>query len=144
MVSRWETLVKIEKNLLKKNALQLMLRYKGTNGNNSYEAFNLGYERGYRGVQYNTLWATDSYAVSLDYHIPIGKTRYGTWTVAPYYDKGWFNPVHNIGVDEYESYGVGMYLYLRKIAMPGLGIVVGRNENFMGDYIAFSIGLTRD
>ena len=46
-------------------------------------------------------------------------------------DRGW---------EDTYSYGLGLLSYLKKIAFPGVGIVVGRNEDFSGNFITFQIG----
>ncbi len=141
-VFKWEAAIEWEKNLISKNALQVGLRYEATNAEDSGRALHLGQDRGYRGIQSKSLWATESVALALDYQIPIAIRSYGTWTVAPFMDAGWFNPVHELGADTYHSYGAGIYLYLKEIAIPGLGLVIGQNDDFLGGFVMFTLGFS--
>ena len=84
--------------------------------------------------------AAEIAAASADYHVPVGKTRHGTFTVAPFVDYGAYKPFIADTGGNYSSYGVGGYFFINTINLPGVGLILGRNERFMGDFAAFQIG----
>ena len=38
------------------------------------------------------------------------------------------------------SYGVGATFFIKKVNFPGLGIFYGRNNDFLGDFVSFTLG----
>jgi hypothetical protein len=106
-------------------------------------AFYLGGGLGFRGVQEKGVWAEEFYAVSVDYQIPILSNQYGTWTIAPFYDQGSIELVLKEEVSKnYHSYGIGTYFYLNKVAIPGIGFIVGHNSKFETNFYKFTIGFS--
>jgi outer membrane protein assembly factor BamA len=130
-----------DKLMFKEHALQLALNaaYLANNGNVG-NALMFGRVKGFRGIEPNGLWTREIAAASADYQIPVGKTKHGTFTVAPFMDYGVYKPFISGAGDNYLSYGIGGYLFINTINLPGVGLVFGRNERFMGDFAAFQIG----
>jgi len=40
----------------------------------------------------------------------------------------------------YHSYGIGSYFFLKKIAIPGIGLVIGTNTEYQDSFFKFTIG----
>jgi hypothetical protein len=57
-------------------------------------------------------------------------------------DYGIYDHVFEASHKSFAAYGVGIHLYINTIAVPGFGIEVGRNDEFMGDFINFSVGMS--
>ncbi len=129
-----------QKNIWAQHALQLRLDGTWYFDESIGDIEKQGGRKSGRGIQENGLWARRLHLLSCDYQIPIASESYGTWTVAPFVEYGlyqaYYNPHNN-----YLSYGAGAYLYLKEVAMPGMGLLVGRNERFLGDFVSFRIGM---
>jgi outer membrane protein assembly factor BamA len=136
------SLLSYQSNIWKKHALQF--RYLGSFSSKASlsDLYTIGGPKPFRGVDPAAIWATNIQAASLDYQIPIYTSGSGTWTTAPFMDYGKFNAYFN-DVDDYFSYGLGVYLYLKKVAIPGIGVVAGRNNNFIDNFFSISIGMER-
>jgi len=128
--------------LFKQHALQLALNAASlTDNGNAGDVLMFGNAKGYRGIEPNGLWTRNIAAVSADYQIPVKKMPDGIFTVAPYVDYGIYTPVSPASGNTYTAYGVGGYLFINAISMPGVvGLIIGRNEEFMGNFIAFQFG----
>ncbi len=138
-----QTTVKIEwdKLMFKKHALQFVLNSAYlTNNGNAGDVLMFGRMKGFRGIEPNGLWTREIAAASADYHIPVGKTKHGTFTVAPFMDYGLYKPFLPGAGSNYSSYGIGGYFFINTINLPGVGLVFGRNERFMGNFVAVQIG----
>ena len=128
--------------LFKKHALQLGLNA-GLQSNNEHSGDMMMYGRGkgFRGIQPNGLWTREIVAVSADYQIPLAQTGHGTFTIAPFVDYSVYKPFIAGTGSSYAAYGIGTYYFINLINLPGVGLVAGRNEDFMGTFIAFQIGM---
>ena len=100
-----------------------------------------GGTKGFRGIPSFGLWYEEGAFLSLDYNVPLTRRKYGTWTVGPFVDYGSYDHVFEASLSSYTAWGVAVNLYLNTIAIPGLGIQAGRNNEFMGDFRNFSIGM---
>jgi len=100
-----------------------------------------GRTRGYRGIQPSGLWARQMAAGSIDYQIPVAHWGHGTVTVAPFVDYGTYKPFFEGTGKYYTAYGVGAYYFINLINLPGVGFAVGNNDDFMGTFVSFSIGM---
>lgn len=100
-----------------------------------------GRSRGFRGIQPSGLWAHQAVAGSIDYQIPIAHWGHGTVTVAPFVDYGTYKPLFAGAANDYTAYGVGAYYFINSINLPGVGLVVGNNKDFMGTFVTVSIGM---
>lgn len=99
-----------------------------------------GRSRGFRGIQPLGLWARQMATGSIDYQIPIAHWGHGTVTVAPFVDYGTYKPFFAGTGNYYTAYGVGAYYFINRINLPGVGLVVGNNKDFMGTFATVSIG----
>ncbi len=100
-----------------------------------------GGARGYRGIEPNGLWTRRIITVSADYQIPVARTGHGTFTVAPFVDYGEYKPVYAGIGSNYTAYGIGGYYFVNLINLPGVGIAIGRNAEFMGNFVTVQIGM---
>ena len=139
-----QTTVKFEwdKLLFNQHALQLVLNIASlTDNGNAGDILMFGRVRGYRGIEPNGLWTRQITAVSADYQIPVKKVTHGIFTVAPFVDYGMYKPISPASGSNYAAYGVGGYFFVNSINLPGVvGVLIGRNEAFMGNFISFQLG----
>lgn len=128
--------------MFSQHALQLVLNTTNlTDNGNAGDVLMFGRVKGYRGINPNGLWTRSTTAVSADYQIPVKKVAHGIFTAAPFMDYGMYKSVSPATGNNYFAYGVGGYLFVDAISLPGvIGIVVGRNEEFMGNFISFQLG----
>jgi hypothetical protein len=140
--SRFSAEASWERNTIDTHALQLAVNYQSVFKAGERDTLRLGNKKGFRGISGNGLWARNAAAASIDYHIPFLKRKHGVWTIAPFVDYGMYNPVHSLPEDWFVAYGVGAYMYLNTFAIPGIGIVAGHNDNFMGSFLTVSAGMS--
>ncbi|MCG6969870.1 MAG: BamA/TamA family outer membrane protein [Gammaproteobacteria bacterium] len=124
----------------KKNALQLHLQSLANNTDDVRDSFKLGGNLGFRGVESAGIWAKQAHSASLDYKIPFLDVKYGTWTIGPFIDYAQFKSFDATNNQESTAYGISAFMFLKKIALPGIGINVGHNDNYLGDFVSVSIG----
>jgi hypothetical protein len=77
----------------------------------------------------------------VDYQIPIAKWDHGVVTVAPFADYGIYRAFFEGTGNNYLSHGIGAYYFINLINLPGIGLTAGVNEDFMGTFVAFQIGM---
>ncbi len=132
----WDTL------LFNQQTLQLLWNTSNLNDNgNVGDILMFGRVRGYRGIAPYGLWTRSITAASVDYQIPVKKVSHGIFTVAPFMDYGVYKSVSPATGSNYSAYGIGGYLFVDAISLPGvIGILVGRNEKFTGNFISFQLG----
>lgn len=107
------------------------------------DAPKLGGRKGFRGVLSDAIWVRHAWSVSLDYQIPVGAASFGTWTVAPFVDYGQAFLVNETRTKrnvEGLGYGGGIYLYLQRLALPGMGLVFSQNTYLHKPMVMFSLG----
>jgi hypothetical protein len=112
-----------------------------TDNGNRGDVTMYGRAKGYRGIEPNGLWTRRIVAVSVDYQIPVAKTGHGTFTVAPFVDHGEYQPFVQGSGSNYTAYGIGAYYFVNLINLPGIGLVLGKNDEFMGSFVTFQIGM---
>lgn len=131
--------------LFEKHALQLALQASSQSSDVGIgDVSNHGRTRGYRGIQPAGLWAREIVTASMDYQIPIVHWGHGTVTVAPFVDYATYKPFFAGTARDYTAYGVGAYYFMNRINLPGVGLVVGNNDKFMGGFVTISIGMAFD
>ncbi len=129
-----------DKLIFGKHALQLGLHAARQTGASVGDVSTYGRAKGYRGIQPGGLWTREVVAASADYQIPLAQRSHGTITVAPFIDYGVYKPFFEGNGSNYSAYGIGAYYFINLINLPGIGLTVGNNENFMGRFAAFQIG----
>lgn len=106
------------------------------------DMFRLGGVRGFRGIIAQGAWAEAYFSGTIDYQVPVKKMAIGTWTVAPFMDRGVID--NRGGVDttiDYYAYGVGTYVFLKEVSIPGIGIEIGKNSRYQKRFATLSFGL---
>ncbi|MBF0297739.1 MAG: hypothetical protein HQK51_03415 [Oligoflexia bacterium] len=137
---------KIEYSFIDQNNIYsnhvFQFRFSGMNliNSNLRDSIKTGGNIGYRGVQSGGLWLKSSQNLSIDYLIPFSTPNYGTWVLAPFTDYCMYKAYFNNHTD-FLSTGIGSYLYLKNIALPGLGLVLGINKKFLNNFVSFSMGM---
>ena len=131
-----------DKLLFDQHALQLVLNTASlTDNGNVGDVLMFGRVKGYRGIAPSGLWTRRITSVSADYQIPVKIVTHGIFTVAPFIDYGMYRPISPASGSNYAAYGVGGYFFVNAINLPGVvGLLVGRNEEFMGNFISFQLG----
>lgn len=137
----FEALLSWEKGVFANQVFQLSGRAAALYGDDSRDLIRAGYLRGYRGIEANGLWLRKTLAFAFDYQIPVLTSSSGVWTVAPFVDLGWFTSTIDTSREAYQSFGVGTYYFIKRIALPGIGLIVGHNADYKGDFVAFSLGM---
>jgi outer membrane protein assembly factor BamA len=103
-------------------------------------AMRIGSKLGFRGIPGEGAWTDAYYAMSTDYQIPLSSSDKGTWTLAPFLDNGFLIQQTDHKPVSYLSYGIGSYFFLNKIAIPGIGLIIGTNTEYQDTFFKFTIG----
>lgn len=144
LVEQYQLIYDWQHAVYRKHALQLRLESRAKNTDDVRDSFKLGSNLGFRGVESAGIWAKQAHSVSVDYKIPFLDIKYGTWTVGPFVDYAVFKEfdADNTGNKNKESfaYGISTFMFLKKIALPGIGIVVGYNDKYLGGFASVAIG----
>lgn len=130
-----------DKLIFEKHALQLELQGEYRMDATEADVSMFGRGKGYRGIEPNGLWTSRIVSGSADYQIPLFKRKHGFFTAAPFMDYGIYKSYFDGGSDGYLAYGIGAYYYVNFINLPGLGLAIGKNDDFMGEYVSIRIGM---
>lgn len=103
-------------------------------------ALRVGSKNGFRGIPGEGAWTNAYYALSMDYQIPLSSSGHGTWTLAPFLDNGLLIQQADNQATSYLSYGIGSYFFLKKVAIPGIGLIIGTNSEYQKNFFKFTIG----
>lgn len=131
-----------QKQFIRNNAIQLQVQLQEISDASVGDALLLGGGKGFRGVEHLGLWVNRAQSLSLDYQILVKQYGYGSWTLAPFVDITHFDPAVDLPVNSFISGGIGGYLYLKNITVPGLGMSLGYNNEFDGFFASLSLGMT--
>ena len=139
--SQIEAVLLGEKNVVGQQAIQAQLNVGYLNNGDERDLIRVGGNRGFRGIQDEGVWVDRYATLALDYQIPIWFGNLGTWTVAPFCDIGQLRqPQGEDTVVTYTAIGLGTYLYLKEVALPGVGIYAGYNDSFQETFFSATIG----
>ena len=129
-------------NIVKNHAFQLTLNHLQTFSKRFGYSLKLGGQKGLRGLPLKGIWALRSSSLSADYQIPLYFSKYGTWTFSTFLDGASLKLIKNQNESQLltSSYGVGATFFIKKVNFPGLGIFYGRNNDFLGDFVSFTLG----
>ena len=126
-----------------RNVLKISCEGMAVNSDAAVDSFQLGGRKSLQGVQDKGLWVQYLAGAVVDYHIPLREGRWGTWAAGPFASYAIYRPAADDaggGWQDTISYGLGISYYLKKVAFPGIGIVVGKNEDFSGNFVTLQIG----
>jgi len=130
-----------QKQVLKSSVIQIELNGAYLQGGDMRDAIYGGGENGLRGIPSDGVWVRKYLSVAIDYQIPILRRPGGTFTTAPFIDAGvlqeWDVESEYI---RFYSYGIGMYYFLKEMALPGFGLQIGSNKEYEKFFISFRIG----
>jgi hypothetical protein len=106
------------------------------------DAPKLGGGPGLRGFAQQTVWTKRLISCATDYQIPFYHASYGTWTTAPLFDFGWLSlATQQTQSFSYATTGIGAYLFLNQITVPGMGFACFQNHHTKALLCQFSIGM---
>lgn len=132
-----------QETMFERQVLQVLVATGGTRGGAIHDSNRIGGGRGFRGIDAKTAWAESYGALAIDYQIPIAHYASGALTIAPFIDAGRIaNRGGNNAIINYAAMGGGVYYFLKKIALPGLGLEYGYNTSYLKVFVAFSMGLS--
>lgn len=102
----------------------------------------LGGLKGFRGVPPQSLWADRYGAAALEYQVPVWTPDTGTFALAAFGETGRVRVRGGRGSSiTHVTGGVGGYVYLKGVAVPGLGVEVGANEPYARRFVSASLGV---
>ena len=129
-------------NVVKNHALQVTLTHLQTFSKRFGYALKLGGQKGLRGLPLKGVWALRSSSLAADYQIPLYFSKYGTWTFSTFLDGASLNLVKSQKESQMftSSYGIGATFFIKKVNFPGLGLFYGRNNDFLGNFVSFTLG----
>ena len=132
-----------EVNLFAKQVCQLQVIAGYLGGRDERSSFRVGGEKGFRGIPDGGAWVDELLTASLDYQVPLWFGGAGTWTVAPFLDVGYLHQP-DLGEEDvtYAAYGLGTYMYLKEVAVPGIGFQIGHNDTYQTSFFKFTIGFS--
>jgi hypothetical protein len=120
--------------------LKITGHFAATTTTDERDALKRGRSRGFRGTLQFSVWAQYYYGLILGYDIPIINWTWGTWVAGPFSDLTRIKNVNNVGYTNYFSGGLGTYLYLKKLAVPGIGFEYGWQNQTKEGFFAFNVG----
>lgn len=130
-------------NAFKDHALLLMFQGLKYENGRITDTDRVGSAKGFRGIETKTAWAKSYFSQTIEYQIPLKAFEKGTLTTAAFFDHG---RIENRGVrevtTEYSAAGAGVYFFLSRIALPGLGLEYGLNTKYQKSFVNFSVGLS--
>lgn len=127
----------------RRNVLKISCEGMAVDSDAAVDSFQLGGRKSLRGVQDKGLWVQYLAGAVVDYHLPLWEGRWGTWAAGSFASYAVYKTAEgdaDSGWQDTESYGLGLFYYLKKVAFPGVGIVAGRNEDFSGNFVTFQLG----
>lgn len=141
--NQWETLLSWQHNVFSDHALYLMASAMGYEDGRLTDSERMGSGKGFRGIETKTAWAKKYFTQTVEYQVPLKTFEKGTLTSAAFFDHG---QIENRGLGEvqtnYVAGGLGIYFYLSRIALPGLGIEWGTNSRYQKSFVNFTVGLS--
>lgn len=140
LVAQYQFYLDWQYNAILNHALEIHFESRSKNSNDVRDSYKLGGGFGFRGVESNGIWAKQANSVAFDYKIPVWDIKFGTWTIGPFIDYAVFTPYDGNASQHSFSYGASIFMFVKKIAIPGVGIFVGHNDNYLGDFVSFAIG----
>lgn len=111
-------------------------------GGGDLDLIRKGAGKGFRGSAAESIWTRHYANASVSYQVPVANFESSTATTAPFIEAGVFEKANSNEKVSYNAWGVGAYIFLKKVAIPGLGIEVGRSNKFERNFINISLGLS--
>lgn len=137
----WSLTFDWQKQVLGNHAFQIRVQLQEVLDATMGDSLMLGRDKGFRGIENKAIWANRAQSLSLDYQYPVKSYGYGTWTIAPFVDITRYDPIMDLPEDTFFSSGIGGYLFLKSIAFPGIGLVVGYTNEYEDMFFSLSLGM---
>lgn len=135
----------LENNVFLDHSLQVFFSAGYTDTKDERDLFRKGGFRGLRAIPVEGLWTSRLLSLSTDYQIPVRFASYGTYTIAPFMEFAaadrWL-PEEDQKMITILSGGLGTYLYLKRVAIPGVGFHIGISNQYQPVFASMSVGLT--
>ncbi len=139
--THFQLMVNWQSRTVSNQAIQLGFVYAATENADVRTALRIGSQTGTRGILDKGVWAEAYAAFSIDYQFPLMIGSNGTWTVAPFMDNGSIRLVTSGNeIINYTAYGLGTYYFLKEVAIPGIGLIIGKNDNYQQQFYKITIG----
>ncbi len=93
---------------------------------------------GFRTLPFGKATADDYWSTALAYDVPVLTQGWGAMVISSFYEHGWYR---SSAVGDFDFYGpgAGFRIYLRRIAIPALGVDVA--YNLRSDRTVFSVAV---
>ena len=104
------------------------------------DALKKGRNRGFRGTLRFSIWTDSYFGAILGYDVPLIKWSFGTWVAGLFSDLTYINNINNLPPTKFFSGGIGTYFYLKKLAIPGIGVEYGWQNKTESTFWAFNVG----
>jgi hypothetical protein len=129
-----------QRPLLGESVLKFHLGGAGTSSSDRRDVLKLGGDGPLRGVERDGIWARHLAGVALDLQVPLWQGRFGTWAAGPFACYARYLPPEGGGWGTSRAVGAGLFLYLKEIALPGIGVAAGTNPEFSGGFVDVQVG----
>lgn len=93
---------------------------------------------GFRSLPFGKATADDYWSTALAYDIPVLTQGWGAMVISSFYEQGWYRS-SAVGQFDFYGPGAGFRIYLRRIAIPALGVDVA--YNLQSDRTVFSVAV---
>ncbi len=93
---------------------------------------------GFRTLPFGKATADDYVSISTGYDVPVLERGWGALVLTGFYELGWYSASY-IGSHLFQGPGGGFRIYLRKVAVPALGLDLA--YNLESDALVFSVAL---
>ncbi len=95
---------------------------------------------GFRTLPFGKATADDYWSAALAYDVPVLTQDWGAMVISSFYEHGWYR---SSAVGEFDFYGpgAGFRIYLRRIALPALGVDVAYNLESGRTVFSVAVGM---
>lgn len=95
---------------------------------------------GFRTLPFGKATADDFWSAAVAYDVPVLTRGWGAMVISSFYEQGWY---HSSAVGRFDFYGpgAGFRIYLRRIAIPALGVDVAYNLQSGRTVFSVAVGM---
>lgn len=93
---------------------------------------------GFRTLPFGKATADDYWSAAVAYDVPVLTQGWGAMVISSFYEQGWYRS-SAVGQFDFYGPGAGFRIYLRRIAIPALGVDVA--YNLQSDRTVFSVAV---
>ena len=95
---------------------------------------------GFRTLPFGKATADDYWSVALAYDVPVLSQGWGAMVISSFYEQGWYRS-SAVGQFDFYGPGAGFRVYLRKLAIPALGVDVAYNLQSGRTVFSVAVGM---